>query len=103
MGSMRICATCAVEYDEPVPDVCPICADERQWVPADGQHWTDLDTLRAGGQRLTWTEIEVATPAAEERRDGTRRIGIVVGDWSIEPHDAITGVTDAQAEFRLLI
>ncbi len=55
---MRICATCAVEYDEPLPEICPICADERQWVPADGQHWTDLDALRAAGQRLTWTERE---------------------------------------------
>ncbi|WP_262849532.1 hydrolase [Mumia quercus] len=55
---MRICATCGVEYDEPTPDVCPICADERQWVPADGQHWTTLDDLRAAGQRLVWTERE---------------------------------------------
>ena len=55
---MRICATCAVEYDEPLPDVCPICADERQWVPADGQRWTDLEALRAAGQHLTWTERE---------------------------------------------
>lgn len=43
---MLICATCAVEYDEPVPYVCPICADERQWVPADGQRWITLDDLR---------------------------------------------------------
>lgn len=55
---MIICATCAVEYDEPAPDVCPICADERQWVPADGQRWTDLPTLRAAGQRLIWQDRE---------------------------------------------
>lgn len=37
------CATCGVEYDAADhPDVCPICADERQYLPADGiQHWTD--------------------------------------------------------------
>ncbi|WP_024820912.1 hypothetical protein [Arthrobacter sp. 31Y] len=40
---MLICATCAVERDEPVPDLFPICADERQYVPvlvteAD-RHW----------------------------------------------------------------
>ena len=34
------CRTCAVEYAEPLPDVCPICADERQYVPATGQAWT---------------------------------------------------------------
>ena len=54
-----ICATCAVEYDgDALPEVCPICADERQWVPADGQHWQDLDDLRAAGQRLVWAEAE---------------------------------------------
>jgi hypothetical protein len=53
-----ICATCAVEYDEPAPALCPICADERQWVPADGQRWTDLPTLRAAGQRLIWQDRE---------------------------------------------
>ena len=55
---MRICATCAVEYDEPLPEVCPICADERQWVPADGQQWTDLAELAAGGRSLGWDETE---------------------------------------------
>ncbi|WP_147915673.1 hydrolase [Ruania zhangjianzhongii] len=56
---MRICATCAVEYDEDsLPAVCPICADERQWVPAAGQLWTDLVGLREAGQRLTWAEAE---------------------------------------------
>src|SRR5699024_9359155 len=54
-----ICATCAVEYDgDALPEVCPICADERQWVPADGQHWQDLDALRASGQRLVWAQAE---------------------------------------------
>src|SRR5699024_1004567 len=55
---MLICATCAVEYDEPVPDVCPICADERQWVPAAGQQGTSLDSLCESGQRLRWSPAE---------------------------------------------
>jgi hypothetical protein len=55
---MRICATCAVEYSEPLPAVCPICADERQWIPEDGQHWTDLDELAALGHRLVVRELE---------------------------------------------
>ena len=54
-----ICATCAVEYDEAaLPAVCPICADERQWVPAAGQVWTELSELSAAGQRLAWAEAE---------------------------------------------
>lgn len=57
---MTSCTTCAVEYDAArLPVVCPICADERQWVPADGQQWTDLDTLRTAGQRLAWAEAEL--------------------------------------------
>ena len=44
--SFWICETCAVEHSEQV-DVCAICADERQWVPADGQHWTTLEQLSA--------------------------------------------------------
>lgn len=54
---MLICATCAVEYDEPTPDVCPICADDRQWVPATGQRWTSLDELAAAGQQLTMHDL----------------------------------------------
>ncbi|WP_370615443.1 hydrolase [Mumia sp. Pv 4-285] len=55
---MRICVTCGVEFNEPLPEVCPICADERQWVPADGQRWTTTAELRAAGQRLVWTDRE---------------------------------------------
>ncbi len=55
---MKICATCAVEYDEPVPSVCPICADERQYLPADGQRWTDLAELRSQGHAVSWTQTE---------------------------------------------
>ncbi|WP_125772698.1 MBL fold metallo-hydrolase [Antribacter gilvus] len=52
-----ICRTCGVEHDER-PDVCAICADERQWVPADGQQWTTLDELAAAGARVELSELE---------------------------------------------
>ena len=52
-----ICATCAVESAEQ-PDVCAICADERQWVPASGQRWTTLEELRAQGYRAQLEELE---------------------------------------------
>src|SRR5699024_6186916 len=51
-------ATCGVEYDEPVPAVCPICADERQWGPAAGQQWTSRDALNESAQRLRWSTVE---------------------------------------------
>ena len=52
-----ICRTCGVEH-EYRPDVCAVCADERQWVPADGQHWTTLPELAAKGQVITVDELE---------------------------------------------
>jgi hypothetical protein len=52
-----ICRTCAVEHAEAI-DVCAICADERQWVPADGQHWTTLDELAADGHATNVRELE---------------------------------------------
>ncbi len=55
--SFWICATCAVESAERL-DVCPICADERQWVPASGQRWTTLDELRSQGYVAHLTELE---------------------------------------------
>lgn len=52
-----ICRTCAVEHSEQV-EVCRICADERQWVPAEGQLWTTLDELAAAGSRLELADLE---------------------------------------------
>ena len=67
--SFWICATCAVEHAERV-EVCAICADERQWVPAEGQRWTTLEDLAAERRRVEVTELEpdlfgiTATPKA---------------------------------------
>lgn len=55
---MLICATCAVERDEPTPEVCPICSDERQYVPEDGQKWLTLDGLAQEGQQTLVKENE---------------------------------------------
>jgi glyoxylase-like metal-dependent hydrolase (beta-lactamase superfamily II) len=55
-----ICATCAVEYpggEEP-PQRCPICEDERQYVPETGQVWTTLDRLAGEGHRVEIGELE---------------------------------------------
>ncbi|MFC7406882.1 hydrolase [Georgenia alba] len=52
-----ICRTCAVEHAEPLPDVCAICADERQWVPAQGQVWTTLEEVRRE-HRVVVDEVE---------------------------------------------
>jgi hypothetical protein len=33
---------------ETPPDACPVCVDERQFVPVSGQSWTTLERLRRG-------------------------------------------------------
>jgi hypothetical protein len=54
---MVVCETCGVEHAEAV-GVCAICADERQWVPADGQRWTTLADLAGAGHRVQVRELE---------------------------------------------
>ena len=52
-----LCRTCGVEHDA-TPEVCTICADERQWVPAEGQQWATLEELAAEGVRSTVAVLE---------------------------------------------
>ncbi|MGY5776128.1 MBL fold metallo-hydrolase [Rhizobium sp. LEGMi135b] len=52
-----ICITCGTQFGEGdgPPPACPICEDERQFVPQSGQEWTDMASL---GQRhaIVWNE-----------------------------------------------
>ncbi|HVW39929.1 MAG TPA: MBL fold metallo-hydrolase [Amycolatopsis sp.] len=43
--TLPICVACGMQYAEPRAD-CPVCDDDRQYVPPAGQQWTDLETLR---------------------------------------------------------
>lgn len=45
-SSLPICVTCGTQYG-PARTDCPICLDERQYVPPEGQSWTDLERVRA--------------------------------------------------------
>lgn len=49
-----LCATCGVEYEPSAapPASCPICEDERQYVPATGQKWTTFAELCASGHSV---------------------------------------------------
>jgi glyoxylase-like metal-dependent hydrolase (beta-lactamase superfamily II) len=44
-----ICATCGVQFADMdgLPEHCPVCEDERQYVGWGGQTWTTLEALRA--------------------------------------------------------
>ena len=66
--SFWICATCAVEHAEQA-EVCAICADERQWVPADGQRWTTLNEMTDAGYRTEFGELEPDLWAISSRPD----------------------------------
>lgn len=43
-----ICVTCGTQFARTFnePDCCPICADERQYIGADGQQWTTLEQIQ---------------------------------------------------------
>ena len=43
-----ICVTCGTQFAQTaeVPEHCPICTDERQYVGYDGQQWTTLLDLK---------------------------------------------------------
>ena len=54
-----ICVTCGVQYppsDAP-PASCPVCEDERQFLPPGGQDWTAPEELR-GGHFNAWRQYE---------------------------------------------
>ena len=55
-----ICRACGVQYapsPEPPAD-CPICLDERQYVPLEGQAWAGFAELEAAGQGYEIRELE---------------------------------------------
>ena len=54
-----ICKECGTSYarDHQPPERCPICEDERQYVPASGQAWTTPEELSAGHVNA-WRRLE---------------------------------------------
>jgi hypothetical protein len=45
-----LCTACGMQYPEAAapPERCPVCKDERQFVPPGGQSWTTFAQLRIG-------------------------------------------------------
>jgi hypothetical protein len=56
---IHICRTCGTSFpDAPTPPArCPICDDERQYVPRSGQAWT-TPTALAAGYGNAWRQLE---------------------------------------------
>jgi hypothetical protein len=56
---INLCVTCANAFPiaEELPDVCPLCADDRQYLPDNGQLWTDSTEI-AGKYQVEFSEPE---------------------------------------------
>lgn len=54
MNTQIICKTCGTSYfAETAPEICITCLDERQWVPEEGQGWTNpADLLKRHSIKL---------------------------------------------------
>ena len=55
-----ICPTCGAHHPRAAtpPERCPLCDDERQWVPPAGQRWTTMGQLAADGYHSVIGEVE---------------------------------------------
>jgi hypothetical protein len=55
-----ICPACGANHPggESPPGVCPLCEDERQWVPPGGQRWVTMDGLAEQGYQMVIDEVE---------------------------------------------
>jgi glyoxylase-like metal-dependent hydrolase (beta-lactamase superfamily II) len=58
MMAISVCATCGNHFPGERLGVCPVCADERQWLPPGGQRWTTLAELAAAGHSCDIRVIE---------------------------------------------
>lgn len=58
--ALWICEACGLEHsDTPEPpDMCVVCADERQYVPPRGQTWTTSSRQEEAGARAAVAELE---------------------------------------------
>jgi glyoxylase-like metal-dependent hydrolase (beta-lactamase superfamily II) len=70
-----ICATCGVETERRT-EVCPICADERQYLPPGGQRWTTLEELASAPAHLEVREMEPGLFGIH------REPGYAINQWS---------------------
>src|SRR5260370_8683815 len=83
-----ICVTCGNHVPDPCPEICAVCADERQWVPPGGQRWTTLAELAAAGHRSDIRPVEpglTGIGADPPVAIGQRARGEVFNIWAASP------------------
>jgi glyoxylase-like metal-dependent hydrolase (beta-lactamase superfamily II) len=81
-----MCVFCANEYapDADLPEVCPICDDDRQWLPESGPGFMPLD--ESADNALTTDEVESGLTALTVRPSvgiGQRGFVIATSDGNI--------------------
>ncbi len=95
-----ICATCGVQFSasEAPPASCPVCADERQYVPESGQRWTTLEELRADHANRIDAEGELTGVGTQPGfAIGQRALLVPYGDSNLL-WDCISLLDDATAD-----
>ncbi|WP_244213504.1 hydrolase [Glutamicibacter nicotianae] len=84
MGEEQIghwqCAGCAVEFPPGAQPagLCPICADERQYIPGGTQRWVRTEELAAAGHQLTITSLEPGLNAISSPEIGIGQSSLLV-------------------------
>jgi glyoxylase-like metal-dependent hydrolase (beta-lactamase superfamily II) len=55
-----LCRTCGNQFPPSAapPQACPICSDERQYLPPEGQSWTSFEAVTGAGQGYDIRELE---------------------------------------------
>ena len=55
-----LCRTCGNQFPPSAapPEACPICSDERQYLPPEGQFWTSFEAVTGTGQGYDIRELE---------------------------------------------
>jgi len=95
-----ICVTCGTQFAEtenPPPE-CPVCTDQRQYVPAGGQQWTTLAELAADHRNDVRDEGElVGIGTTPSFAIGQRALLVPLGDTNLL-WDCITLLDDATAQ-----
>jgi glyoxylase-like metal-dependent hydrolase (beta-lactamase superfamily II) len=73
-----LCKTCGTQYPQSTfpPAACPICEDERQYVPAEGQHWIVYADDGGGVNRITYSTVGAAHRAEIRDESGLMGIGL---------------------------
>jgi hypothetical protein len=96
-----ICTTCGVQYADTdrLPEHCPICEDERQYVGWNGQEWTTQEALRADYRnRLTLEEPHLTSLHTEPKFGIGQRALLVQTPTGNILWDCLTLLDDATVE-----